>query len=55
VVRLFSWLMLLGGGALMLTPMYLNPLAGINGMTLLGIVITMTGFTKLVTDRKDRV
>lgn len=52
---MMGWLMFLGGGALMLTPMYLNPLAGINGLTLIGIVLLMTGFTKLVTDGRDRV
>lgn len=50
-----GWVMFLGGGALMLTPMYLNPVAGINGLTLIGIVLTISGFTKLATDRRDRV
>jgi hypothetical protein len=47
--------MLVGGGILMLAPMYLNPTAGINGLTLIGIVVAITGATKLVTDGRNNV
>lgn len=52
---MMGWAMFLGGGVLALTPMYLNPLAGINGLTLLGIVLVVTGFTKLATDGRKNV
>tara|TARA_R110000822_G_scaffold33298_2_gene95100 strand:+ start:304 stop:441 length:138 start_codon:yes stop_codon:yes gene_type:complete len=44
--------MLVGGGILMLAPMYLNPTAGINGLTLIGIVVAIAGATKLITDER---
>ena len=52
---MMGWVMFLGGGVLALTPMYLDPLAGINGLTLMGIVLVVAGFSKLLTDRSDRV
>ena len=50
---MLGWVMLTGGGVLMLTPMYLNPLTGVNGMTLLGIVLAVAGTAKLLTDREQ--
>lgn len=52
---MLGWVMLIGGGVLMLTPMYLNPVTGVNGMTLLGIVLAVAGAAKLLTDRKENV
>lgn len=50
-----SWAMVITGGVLMLTPMYLNPTMGINGMTLLGIIIAVAGVSKAVTEGKQNV
>lgn len=39
-----AWGLLIGGGILVVTPMFLNPVAGVNGMTLVGIVLVVAGF-----------
>jgi hypothetical protein len=52
---MFSWSLIIVGGILTLLPMYVNPTVGINGLTLLGIVVLVAGVSRALTERKDNV
>jgi len=39
-----AWLFIGVGGVMALAPMFLNPQAGINGMTLLGVIFMFIGW-----------
>jgi len=43
-----GWLLLIVGGALVVTPGMFDPFAPVNGMTILGLVLVVTGTLKLV-------
>lgn len=42
-----GWLLLIGGGLLLVTPGYLDPYTPINGLTLIGLVLVVVGTLRL--------